>query len=576
MMRGRLGLVGQAWIIGALVSGVLALPSSALALTSTTTEVASSQNPSVFGQVVTFTATVSSSSVGRGGTPTGSVTFLDGASALGTAVMLNASGEATFTTSTLAVASHTIGASYSGDATFSGSKGSLTGNPQVVDKSDTTTTVTSSANPSAIGQAVTLTATITAAGAGSGIATGSVTFLDGGSALGAPVALDPTGHASITTSSLMAGSHTITASYGGDANFSSASGSLTGNPQVVNAPSCSGLPNVPSPAFHPSATNPNQRFVQALYSDLLGRPPESGALGYFAGLLGSGVTRGTVALATESSVEYRDELVSSWYETYLQRPADSTALAVFAGALASEPDEPVLASLFGSNEYFARSGGSSLGFVESVYCDLLGRSPGQPEAQYWLGALGGSTTRTQMAQTILGSQEYRNAVAQQLYLRFLRRNPDNLERTHLVTVLGSATDEQAIASLVGSPEYFDMFNPAKFVGLTIHRGVVKLKLLESATVSLKVVKVLLRGGPLPPTVKHTTAQSAARAKLRLPKLRVLGTVHLGRHGKGTASIRWNSTVNGHKLTKGRYELIVQLRRRGKLIASSDAIAFVQR
>ena len=75
----------------------------------TTTALASSLNPSTFGQSVTFTATVSGSS------PTGTVQFRDGATNLGSPVTAS-DGIATFTTSTLAVGSHPITAVYSGDA----------------------------------------------------------------------------------------------------------------------------------------------------------------------------------------------------------------------------------------------------------------------------------------------------------------------------------------------------------------------------------------------------------------------------------------------------------------------------
>jgi hypothetical protein len=78
----------------------------------TTTALTSSLNPSQVGQSVTFTATVTSSS----GTPTGSVTFLDGATVLGTAGL--SGGVATFTTSTLTLGSHSITASYSGGGIF--------------------------------------------------------------------------------------------------------------------------------------------------------------------------------------------------------------------------------------------------------------------------------------------------------------------------------------------------------------------------------------------------------------------------------------------------------------------------
>jgi hypothetical protein len=75
----------------------------------------------------------------------------------------------------------------------------------------------SSANPSTAGQPVTFTATLTG---GAGTPTGTVDFLDGGTAIAscANMALS-SGAASCTTSGLAAGSHSITVSYGGDASY---------------------------------------------------------------------------------------------------------------------------------------------------------------------------------------------------------------------------------------------------------------------------------------------------------------------------------------------------------------------
>ena len=85
----------------------------------TTTTLASSVNPAVTGQAVTFTATVNVVAPGSG-TPTGTVTFFDGTTALGTGPF-NAARQATLTTSTLAVGAHAITAQYAGDANFTGS-----------------------------------------------------------------------------------------------------------------------------------------------------------------------------------------------------------------------------------------------------------------------------------------------------------------------------------------------------------------------------------------------------------------------------------------------------------------------
>ncbi len=92
----------------------------------TTTAVTSSASPSsVFGQSVTFTAVVSCQlSVVSGAS--GTVTFEDGSTSLGTG-SLNSSGLATFATNTLALGTHAITASYSGDTNFSTSSATLSG-----------------------------------------------------------------------------------------------------------------------------------------------------------------------------------------------------------------------------------------------------------------------------------------------------------------------------------------------------------------------------------------------------------------------------------------------------------------
>jgi hypothetical protein len=182
----------------------------------TTTTLTSSQNPSAFGQPVTFTATVS----GSGGTPTGAVTFLDGGAAIGTGTL--SGGVATFTTSALSAGNHTITTSYPGDANFGASTGALANNPQVVNKGATSTTLISSPNPSAFGQAVTFTATVTGGGS---TPTGTVTFKDGASTIGT-AKLNASGIATLTVSSLAIGTHSITASYGGDANFTASTSAV--------------------------------------------------------------------------------------------------------------------------------------------------------------------------------------------------------------------------------------------------------------------------------------------------------------------------------------------------------------
>ncbi len=173
------------------------------------TTVASSANPSVFGQSVTFTATIGKQ--GGANTPTGTVTFKEGANTLG-AMALDAQGKATITTTALAVGERTIKAMYSGDSNFTASEGEV---KQTINKATPAITLNGTASTTNVGQAVTFMATVSS---GTGTPTGSVTFKDGNTVLETKT-LDAAGKAMLTSSSLAVGQHSVTAEYTGDGNF---------------------------------------------------------------------------------------------------------------------------------------------------------------------------------------------------------------------------------------------------------------------------------------------------------------------------------------------------------------------
>jgi hypothetical protein len=174
---------------------------------STTVSLSASVNPSVFDQTVGFTATITPQ---FGGQATGTVNFMEGTTLLGSAGV--SANVAAMSVSTLAVGNHTITASYSGDSNFTGS--TSPGLSQVVNQAATTSTLTVSPNPSTIGQSVLLTATVS----GQFQPTGTVSFHDGTMNIGNS-SLNRSGVATLTTSMLAVGTHSIKATYNGDANF---------------------------------------------------------------------------------------------------------------------------------------------------------------------------------------------------------------------------------------------------------------------------------------------------------------------------------------------------------------------
>ena len=197
----------------------------------TTTTLVSSANPAPVGANVTFTATVT------GNAPTGSVAFTDGGSTISGcgAMALAGSGNtktASCSTSSLAAGTHSIVAAYSGDPANAGSASAPLS--QVIgSKTTSTTTLASSLNPSTVGARVTFTASVTG-----NAPTGTVAFTDGTNTIYkcAAVALAKRAKtagrtARCTTSSLTAGTHSIGATYSGDAANNGSSATLT---QIVN------------------------------------------------------------------------------------------------------------------------------------------------------------------------------------------------------------------------------------------------------------------------------------------------------------------------------------------------------
>jgi autotransporter-associated beta strand protein len=439
----------------------------AAALVGTTTSLALNPTTSVFGQPVTFTATVTSAGAG---TPTGTVTFLEGTTTLGTAT-LNSSGVATFTPTTpLSVGSHPITASYGGDTNFGGS--TSTAVTETVAKAATTTSLALNPTTSVFGQPVTLTATVNVTAPGAGTPTGTVTFAEGTNVLGVGT-LNSTGTATFTTAALSQGTHTITAVYSGDTNFLGAT-STQPVTQVVNAATV-GL-------------TPNQCFVTDAYMDLLGRSPDPGGLAAWTALLDlNQATRLQVALGIENSPEYRMDVVQQLYQRLLRRAADPAGLTggvsfLAAGGTSTQLEAVILAS----PEYFqTRGGGTNLGFLQAVYLDVLGRAIDPSGQQTFTQALNAGMSRLLVAQAILNSQEAVTDMVQALYLRILRRpadpsgltafvnaiqinnnlvnNPANaLGISNTLTGLGGSnglTVDQAAAALLASNEFFTRFCP---------------------------------------------------------------------------------------------------------------------
>lgn len=201
----------------------------------------------------------------------------------------------------------------------------------------------------------------------------------------------------------------------------------------------------------------NIQFVSNVYLDFLSRPADSSGLAAWVGQLAAGTPRVTVVLAIEQSLEYEQDVVASLYNRYLHRAADPGGLSFFSQLLSQGVSiEQVAAALAGSSEFFiVQGGGTNDGFLQALYQDALGRPIDPGGLAWWSAQLDAGLSRTQVAVSILASDEYRANLIQSAYQHLLGRSADAGGLAFWLNALrAGATDQQLNAGLASSAEYF--------------------------------------------------------------------------------------------------------------------------
>ena len=339
----------------------------------TTTSLATS-NASVFAGVsVTFTSVVSRAD---GAIPTGTVTFLDGTTAIGAAT-LNATGTATLTTSALIGGSHTISATYGGDANnLTSTSGTVS---ETVQPIATTTAIAASSNPGVAGAALQLTATVVQSGmtGAGGAFTGTVTFSDGATVIGM-ASISAAGIATLSVSSLNVGAHTLSASYGGNANYVASISTSIGE-TLVAAITSTALTTSLTPSIAGAPVT-----LTAVVAGSGGIP--TGTVTYLSGAttLGTGTlnSKGVATITTSSLAVGQDSLTAVYGGDAKDNGSTSVALVQTVEIATSSTTLATSAnpSTFGSSVTFtatvATNGGAPTGTVTfSDGAKVLGTAP---------------------------------------------------------------------------------------------------------------------------------------------------------------------------------------------------------
>jgi hypothetical protein len=200
-----------------------------------------------------------------------------------------------------------------------------------------------------------------------------------------------------------------------------------------------------------------ERYVQELYLDVLGRPGTREELDGWAALLSGPGGQRAVAAGIEGSLEARDRLVRTWYQAFLGRPAQGGEELGWADLLASQSEEQVLSQILGSPEFFSRTQALGLGgtaeqdYVQALYQALLNRPAGGGEVAAWVDALAAQGWPG-VALGVLQSQEFRTEQFEGYYNALLHRPGDPAGLSAWVT---SGLDLLGVRlGFESSPEFF--------------------------------------------------------------------------------------------------------------------------
>lgn len=207
-----------------------------------------------------------------------------------------------------------------------------------------------------------------------------------------------------------------------------------------------GLPNPPLGA---------DKFVYAVYQDVLGREPDPEGLRTWVGIVNSTGKRSVTSDAVLSSVEYRFNRIGQAYAEILGRGTDPSGVDLWlrlTGNGTLRIDEVTLVFME-SDEYFARVGGTNAAFITAVYERYLGRAPGLDEIAYW-EPLVDRYGRSSVTRSIYESVESAQGRIVGLYQHYLGRGIDPSGLATWTPVIRALGDNAIRSGLVQSEEYW--------------------------------------------------------------------------------------------------------------------------
>jgi hypothetical protein len=209
----------------------------------------------------------------------------------------------------------------------------------------------------------------------------------------------------------------------------------------------------------PGGVNPaTARLIIGYFQQFLARTPAPAEVYSWASAIdGGALTPAAAAMAIEKSLEGDTYQGTQLWQRYLHRSPDLAGLQGLVNYMqAGASINDVAMQLLGSDEYFARVGGSDFAFVSSLYQNVLNRNASPAEIAGWLNGIAQDQSRAQMAADFLSSAEHVQDEVFLLYSQFLDRGPDPSDAAGWELAMANGLSyEQAAAYFGASIEFFN-------------------------------------------------------------------------------------------------------------------------
>jgi hypothetical protein len=224
-------------------------------------------------------------------------------------------------------------------------------------------------------------------------------------------------------------------------------------------PRCEALEDrcVPA-ALTPIGNTASQRFVSEVFIALLDRNPSQGEATALGNFLDQGlINRLQFVQAVQLSPEFFGRVVTQDFQTILGRSPDTGALKVAVAFLQGGGTNAQLQTLlFGSPEFFNRSGGTDTGFVNALFTGATGQTLDTVTQGTLVGLLNAGFSGMTLAQFLLSTPAPAQQQITNSFEQFLGRAPTGGELNAFTALAQSGQPNLGLAIILSSQEFFNL------------------------------------------------------------------------------------------------------------------------